>query len=139
MTRLVFVDAGVLIAAARGRDEAALRAMEVLDDPDAQFASSVFLKLEVLPKALYQQKHGEVAFYEAFFDEVSIWADPDEQLLREAYSEAVTAGLSAMDALHVTAASTVDADEFVTTEKATRPIHRTRLLQVRTITRDRAE
>jgi len=48
-----FIDAGVLITAARVGDEHAERAAAVLDDPNRAFASSIFLKMEVLPKAIY--------------------------------------------------------------------------------------
>jgi hypothetical protein len=50
--KLTFVDAGVLIAAARGGSEQAARAMEVLDDPEREFGASPFLRLEVLPQAV---------------------------------------------------------------------------------------
>ena len=63
--RLVLVDTGVLIAAARGSNEAAQRAMQILDDPDSSFASSVFVQLEVLPKPVYHKKRDEVAFYDS--------------------------------------------------------------------------
>jgi hypothetical protein len=46
------IDSGVLIAAARGQGSTSLRAVEVLDDPNREFVSSPFLKLEVLPKAI---------------------------------------------------------------------------------------
>ncbi len=133
MKKLVFVDAGILIAAARGDDEVAERAIEVLDDPDVSFASSIFVKLEVLPKPLYQNKKDEVLFYEAFFASVSVWAGPSSELVQNAYKEAISCGLSAIDALHVSSAAMVDADEFVTTEKLSRPIHRSKLVPIRTI------
>ena len=38
MPRLIYVDSGVLLAAARGVDEIAQEAFAVLDDPDVQFA-----------------------------------------------------------------------------------------------------
>ena len=63
MKKLVFVDAGVLIAAARGDDEISEQAMEVLDNPDVRFASSIFVKLEVLPKPLYQNKNVLEVFF----------------------------------------------------------------------------
>jgi len=47
MKKLVFVDAGVLIAAARGDDEISERTMEVLDNPEVSFASSIFVKLDL--------------------------------------------------------------------------------------------
>jgi hypothetical protein len=48
-----YLDAGVLISAARGKAPLATKALDILDDPNRQFVSSVFLKLEVLPKAVY--------------------------------------------------------------------------------------
>lgn len=45
-----FLDSGVLMAAARGTDDTALLALQILDDPDRKFVSSFFVKLEVLPK-----------------------------------------------------------------------------------------
>jgi len=133
MKKLVFVDAGILIAAARGDDEVAKRAIELLDDPDIRFASSIFVKLEVLPKPLYQNRKDEVLFYETFFASVSVWAEPSPELVQNAYEEAINSGLSAIDALHIISAATVNADEFVTTEKLSRPIHRSRLVNIRTI------
>ena len=43
---LTYVDAGVLIAAARGRSAEASRALAVLDDAAREFAASDFLRLE---------------------------------------------------------------------------------------------
>jgi predicted nucleic acid-binding protein len=59
--RLTFVDAGVLIAAARGGSEQAARAMEILDDPDRELAASPFLRLEVLPQATFNERTAEAA------------------------------------------------------------------------------
>jgi hypothetical protein len=42
---LTYVDAGVLIAAARGTHALSISAREVLDDPNREFASSIYLKL----------------------------------------------------------------------------------------------
>lgn len=50
MTR-TFIDSGILIAAARGEGAIAERALAILLDPNLELASSIFLKLEVLPKA----------------------------------------------------------------------------------------
>jgi hypothetical protein len=61
------VDAGVLIATARGGNVQAARAMEILDDPEREFAASVFLRLEVLPQAVFNKRVAEAAFYDAFF------------------------------------------------------------------------
>ena len=70
---ITFVDAGVLIAAARGTTEVSARAMVILDDPARSFASSEFIRLEVLPKAVFNGKTNEAEFYRKFFDAVAHW------------------------------------------------------------------
>jgi predicted nucleic acid-binding protein len=130
---LTFIDAGVLIAAVRGTPAIARTAIEILDDDQRTFASSDFVRLEVLPKPLFHRKTEESAFYEAFFAAVTDWARWDDSLLQEAFSLASRSGLSALDALHAAAAISVGADEIVTTEKAGRPIHRISELHIRTI------
>ena len=129
---LTFIDSGVLIAASRGVGDVARRATGILDDPERTFASSDFVRLEVLPKPVYYGRHAEAAFYEAFFQAVTRWADV-EATVRQAYDESRAQGLAAMDALHVAAATIVGADELVTTEKPGRLIHRTRSVPVRTL------
>lgn len=119
-----YIDSGVLIAAARGTTPIAIRAMEILDDPDREFASSIFVKLEVLPKAICYKNTAESDFYEAFFNAVSYWADSLERIVEDAYHQACNSGLAALDALHVAAAISVGAEELVTTEKPDKPIHR---------------
>lgn len=130
---MTFVDAGVLIAAARGIDRAAIRAIEILEDPKRSFASSVFVRLEVLPKALFYKKTQEAALYEAFFEKVDAWAAVDEALTGRAMTIATRFGLSALDALHLTAAMAIGVDEIVTSERPSRPIHRFTELVVKTI------
>jgi predicted nucleic acid-binding protein len=130
---LTFVDAGVLIAAVRGTAEIGLRANQVLGDPRRSFASSPFLRLEVLPKARFHKKFGEVYFYETFFEVVERWAVPDSALLGQAQSLASRFGLSALDALHVAAALSVGADEILTTERLEKPIHRVTEIRVRSL------
>ncbi len=130
---LTFVDAGVLIAAARGGSVQAARAMKILDDPDRQFAASIFLRLEVLPQALFNKRVAEAAFYEAFFSAVTHWAADLDTVTEIAMREASTRGIEAMDALHVAAAVSVGASELITTEKPSRSIHRTHAVRVVTI------
>jgi predicted nucleic acid-binding protein len=133
MSKLTFVDSGVLIAAARGTDEAARRAMAVLDDPERSFASSAFVRLEVLPKALRHRREAEARFYDTFFQSVSAWATIVEPLVTEAFSQAQASDLHAMDALHVAAALSMGAEEFVTSERAEKPINKVTSIAVRTI------
>jgi predicted nucleic acid-binding protein len=119
-----FVDADVLIFAARGIGASAKRAMDVLSNPEREFVSSVFLKLEVLPKAIYHERYAEAKFYQVFFDAVNHWAIPSAKYIDSALELAQTYGLSALDALHVTAAQSLDADEFITGEKPSSPLFR---------------
>jgi len=131
--RITFVDAGVLIAAARGSSRASQIALSILNDPERVFASSTFVRLEVLPKALYHRQAEESAFYEEFFQDVRNWAPFGRSLVEDAMRVAIEAGLSALDALHVAAARAVGADELITSEKPGKPIHRVQGITVRTI------
>ncbi len=135
--KLTFVDASVLIAAAIGTEEIRRLAMRVLDDPERTFASSAFIKLETLPKAIFNRRNQERQFYTEFFDAISQWAEVDEPLVRAAFDEARKIGLSAMDSLHLAAAHQVGADEFVTAERPTKPLLRSALVPVITIHEDR--
>jgi hypothetical protein len=54
-------------------------------------------------------------------------------LVQEAYEEAQATGLAALDALHVAAARRVGAEELVTSEGPTKPLHRARKLKVITL------
>ncbi len=131
--KITFIDAGVLIAAARGSLASSPIALAVLDDPERSFASSLFVRLEVLPKALFHKRTDESAFYEEFFQSVDAWALLEIGLFGEALRIASDVGLSALDALHVAAALAVGADELITSEKPGKPIHRVRGITVRTI------
>src|SRR4051794_336737 len=129
MTR-TYVDAGVLIAAARGQADLAARALEILDDPQREFVASVFLRLELLPKPVYYRNRLEAEFYEEFFAGVTQWSEEYEQMTQEAMQQACACGLAALDALHVAAAICMGATEFVTTERRDKPLHRVQAIQV---------
>ncbi len=89
-----------------------------------EFASSEFIKLEVLPKAVYHGQNNEVEFYEEFFNTVTYWANDFSVVTTTGYNLACKYGLAAMDALHIAAALSVGATEFITTEKKTKPMYR---------------
>lgn len=127
---LTFIDSGVLIAAARGNSAVSEIALDILSDSNRSFASSIFLKLEVLPKAIYNQQGAEIRFYNAFFNRVSCWATNINEIIESAYSESSRFGLGAMDSLHIAAAVSVGAIEFITNEKHTKSIHRTNSIRV---------
>lgn len=129
MTR-TFIDSGVLIAAARGIDSRSAAAMSVLDDPDREFASSIFVELEVLPKAVYNKQSDEAEFYRTYLSNVTYMPSDLPSMLNQAMDVAKRFGLSALDALHVAAAIAVGAEEIVTTELPTKPIYRVTELRV---------
>lgn len=130
-----YVDAGVLIAAARGDHRLSETALDVLDDPSREYVASEFLKLEVLPKAVFNKQEAEAAFYRTFFDGVAEWALPLDTVVADALDEACTCGMSAIDGLHVAAAALLGAQEMITTEKEEKPMFRTRRLKITTIDR----
>jgi predicted nucleic acid-binding protein len=119
-----FLDSGVLIAAARTNDIMAIKAIEILDDSQRKLATSLFVKLEILPKAVYHQQQGEIKFYEAFFTNCSLWADDLPTIIKLAQNLANQFGLGALDALHIASALSINCDEFITTEKPNKPLHR---------------
>lgn len=132
--KLTFVDASVLITAAIGKDEILVRkAFEILDDPERQFVSSNFVRLEVLPKAVYIKKEAEKEFYNAFFDAVSKWENLSDTVVGDAFNEACKVGLSATDALHITMAKSAKADEFITAEKDTKPFFKVSDISIKSI------
>jgi predicted nucleic acid-binding protein len=125
-----YIDSGVLINAFRGTTEVSLKATQILDDPTREFASSPFVKLEALPKAIYNKQQEEAEFYEVFFAAITHWASDLEQIFKTADHIARTYGLAGMDALHVAAALSIGVDELVTTERTTKPMHRVTEVQI---------
>jgi predicted nucleic acid-binding protein len=125
-----YLDSGVLITLFRAADKLAIKAEAILDDEKREFISSLFVKLEVLSKAIYHKKQDEVEFYEAFFGSCKIWATDLESIVQLAQNLASKYGLSALDALQIASAISVNADEFITTEKITKPLHRVQEIKV---------
>ncbi len=125
-----YVDAGVLIAGSRASGAASGRALDVLADPDRGFVGSVFLRLEVLPKATYHRNKAELTFYEEFFSRVMARATTMTEVIARAEWEATRYGLNALDALHIAAAVLLGAEELITTEAPRKPIHRTTSVRV---------
>jgi predicted nucleic acid-binding protein len=86
--------------------------------------------LEVCPKAAYYGHREELAFYREFFRS-SVIARRTGPIVTLALREAERSGIAAMDALHIAAAHLLKADVFITTEKPTKPMYRTSLVEVR--------
>lgn len=66
-----YLDSGVLITAFQGVQLNSVGANNILNDENREFVSSQFVKLEVLPKAIYNQQQKEKDFYETFFNAVT--------------------------------------------------------------------
>lgn len=125
-----FVDSGVLLTAFRGLEPDSEDAFRILEDPDREFVSSIFVRLELLPKPVFFGNEEEIEFYEAFFQAALHWVDFSDELLEATLEEAKECGMAAMDAIHVVAAGSAGCDELVTTEKSSRPMHRSSLVKV---------
>jgi predicted nucleic acid-binding protein len=128
-----FIDASLLIAAARGNQDISDRALEMLDDPGRSYVTSDFVHLEVLPKAVYQRQQAEVLFYRAFFARAKQTVKASSSLIAQAVREAEQAGLSAVDALHVAAAKKAKCHELISAEKSDKPLFRVVGLNIKSI------
>jgi predicted nucleic acid-binding protein len=133
VTKTTYIDSGVLINAFRGESALGLRAINILDDSDRSFASSIFVQLETLPKAIYQRQQIEQDFYQAFFSIVSHWAIDLPIIIPNAQTIASRYGIAGMDAIHIAAAIAIGVEEFITTEKPTKPMFRVTELKITSI------
>ena len=125
-----FVDANVLIAAWRGDFPYSTVAAQIVSDGGRDYVASMYVKMETQAKAEFFNNRDEATFYQTYFDNVAFWVEATAKLADEAYEVARIFGLRALDALHVAAALSVGADEFVTAERATSPLSRVRGVQI---------
>lgn len=120
--QLTVVDSSVLINAAIGPDPARrFRAIVLLADQRREFVATRFLELEVLPIATRYRKQKELSFYKQFFNSVAHWID-EKPLIQPALDLACRYGLGGMDALHLAAAISINA-EFVSAERPSKPLY----------------
>jgi len=120
---LTYLDSNVLVQAATGANrQIQMRALAVITDPNRQFVSSLFSKMEVIPLAIHFGRGKERLFYETFFRRVQIWVDPSD-IYDNAFKLACQHALGAMDALHLAAAAFTKT-EFVSAEKPSKPLYR---------------
>ena len=122
--KISFIDSGVLVTATRSVGELSEKALAILEDPERELASSEFIRLEVIPKAVYNRQTKETEFYETFFNTVTYWEQDLNKIVQDAYQIGCQYGLAAMDGLHLAAALSIGAEEFITTEKPTKPMFR---------------
>ena len=119
-----FLDANVLIHAFRGTGQLTRDAQDVIDDDTRDFVVSDILRLELIPKSHFNRQFAEEQFYKDYFSAAVTVIQTTPELVQDAETEAKSNGLSAADALHITAAKQGRVDEFITTEKSTKPLFR---------------
>jgi len=123
MALRTYLDTGVLIAAHHGEPQISEAAMEIIADPQREFIITCYLKLELLPKAVFHKQQSEEEFYETFFHACE-YVPSTDQLSSDALELAKRYGLGGMDALHIAAAINAGAKEFITKERPTTPMFR---------------
>lgn len=130
---LTYLDTGVLIAAFRGENIIAEKALVILEDNQRLFISSDILKLELLPKPTFHKKELELSFYQAFFDIAYQHLEISPYLIQQAMILASEHGLAACDALHIAIANYAGAQEFITTERPEKPFFKIRNLSLKVV------
>lgn len=130
--KLTFVDADVLISAAKGTEDFSFAALAILDDPERSFVCGDYLKLEVLPMAMFFGYTETSKFHEEFFRAATHRIAPSPELSRRALEVACEYGLGAMDAPHVASAEVAGA-ELITAERPTKPMLRVASVEVTSI------
>lgn len=129
VARRTYLDSGVLLAAWRCEDTVSTKALAVLDDPDRLFVISDFVRLETLAKPIFHKNQDEVEFMQSVF-RYAHSVPLTTALAEHAMRVACKYNLNALDALHISAAIVANVDEFVTSEKTTKPIFTVQELQV---------
>jgi hypothetical protein len=127
---VTYIDSGVLIFAARGTIDAAALALPFLTDPNREYVTSDYVRLEVLPKAIFYKRTAEVEFYETFFNTNARLIPTSQALLEYALEEACKTGIQGLDAIHIACAVFAGAEEFITSEKTGKSIHQTTVLKI---------
>ena len=118
--KLTFLDAGVLMAGARESSQLREVALQIINDPDREFITTNFVRLETELKCDYYGYQEQMKFYEIFFQYVDSY-DGYEEIVAEAFRVGKRFGLNAMDALHIAAARLIGVEEFITTERPASP------------------
>jgi predicted nucleic acid-binding protein len=124
-----FLDSGVLLHAWRGETLSGA-ALQIIDDDTREFFTSQLVHLELLPKARFEKRSREVAFYELHFADC-VGSEPlSQELGLEAEKLAARHGLAGPDALQIAAAIRQGVEEFYTSEKPGKPMFRVNEIRV---------
>ncbi len=125
-----FLDSNILIAAWLGREDSSSKAMSVLFDFDREIVATSLVALETVGHASYNNRTLELQFYKEFFDYVVTGTvEVDETLVADAMLISKTIDADGIDAPHLAAAVRLGAEDFITTEKRTKPMFREQWLR----------
>jgi hypothetical protein len=124
-----FLDSGVLLHAWRGETLSGA-ALRIIDDDTREFFTSQMVRLELLPKARFEKRAKEVAFYELHFADCAGSQPLSQELGLEAEKLAARHGLAGPDALQLAAAIRQGAEEFYTSERPGKPMFRVNEIKV---------
>ena len=130
MSILTFIDSCVLINAVQGVGEANRKALEILDNEYRKFIVSDFVLLEVIPKPTFNKIQDQVSFYQSFFNDVSTSIEISTAITTLAIQLSSEYDVAPMDSLIVSSAIVGGADELITMEKPTNPMHRVKEIKV---------
>jgi predicted nucleic acid-binding protein len=127
-----YLDTCVLIAAFNGDDSAHAAAVALIDDPEREFVSSLYLHLELLPQPAFYGHQAQLAWFTEWLANADC-IQPSTEIARNAIDLASRYCLGAVDALHISSAAAAQVAEFVTAEAPTKPMLKVREISVRTI------
>jgi predicted nucleic acid-binding protein len=129
--RRTFLDTGVLLAAWDANKAFHEHAKSILEDANRDFIATSLLSLELIPHAEFGKRDREVAFMRDYLDVyVSETLEVNEQLVIEGMEVACRIDAGGIDAMHLAAAIRLNADEFITTEKESKPMYNENRLRV---------
>lgn len=105
----------------------------MLSWPRFEFWYSPLLRLELILQPTHQRRKPELAFYEEYFHHANCYVDLNK-IFEAGSPEATKHGIPVVDALHLGCASLAKCHVLLTTEAATKPMFKTTLLEVVSIT-----
>jgi hypothetical protein len=118
-----YLDASVLIAALTGKGPTAVKAYDVVNDPNRRFVYSDYLRLEVICKPTFNRRTESLEVYEEFFSSAKRTPNNDK-VVERAVDLGCVHDIEPLDALHISASVSGKAEEFITAEKPSKPLFR---------------
>jgi predicted nucleic acid-binding protein len=124
------IDSCVLRTAFEGKGEANRKAIEALDDTNREFMAVDFVALELIPKPFFYKFQDQADFYKSFFDGAPIHVKVTKDVTSLALRLASEHDIHPMDSLIVSSAIIGGADELITMEKQTKPMHKVKEVKI---------